>query len=111
MDLLSNFGALFRSGAYRGTLILRKSFVVFYWSFFIASSFSQSRVGEWESYTSHLDIVQSIEIGDTIVSATSGGILLYHQLSGRFEMLNNSDGLATTDVSAIAIDKNGHLWL
>lgn len=111
MDLLSNFGALFRSGAYRGTLILRKSFVVFYWSFFIASSFSQSRVGEWESYTSHLDIVQSIEIGDTIVSATSGGILLYHQLSGRFEMLNNTDGLATADVSAIAIDKNGYLWL
>jgi len=92
-------------------MIIRKSFLIVCCSMFIASVFPQSRVGEWESYTSHLNVAQSIQLGDTIVSATSGGILLFHQVSGQFEMFNNTDGLVTTDVSAIDIDKNGNLWL
>ncbi len=92
-------------------MIIRKSFLIVYWSMFIASVYPQSRVGEWESYTSHLNVAQSIQLGDTIISATSGGILLFHQVSGKFEMFNNTDGLVTTEVSAIGIDKNGNLWL
>ncbi len=111
MDLLSDIGTLFCSGSNRGFLMLHKSSVIFFWSVLIAAAFSQSRVGEWETYTSHLDVAQSVEVGDTIVSATSGGILLFHKTTGQFEMLNNIDGLITTDVSTIAIDKNGNLWL
>lgn len=90
---------------------MHKFFLIPFCYFFIISAYSQSRVGEWFSYTSHLDIEQSIQLGDTIVSATSGGILLYHQVSGKFEMMNNIEGLVTTDINSIAIDKNNHLWI
>lgn len=73
--------------------------------------FSQSRVGDWESFTSFLNVRQTIEVGEKIVSATSGGILLFDRASRSFEKLTNTDGLAETDLSVLDLDRNGHLWV
>ncbi|MCH8011073.1 MAG: hypothetical protein IIA61_03855 [Candidatus Marinimicrobia bacterium] len=73
--------------------------------------FSQSRVGDWKSYTSTLDVRQSIELDGKIISATSGGILIFDRLTESFEVLTNIEGLIETDLSTIAIDGNGYLWL
>lgn len=73
--------------------------------------YGQSRVGDWESYTSFLKVRQTVEINRKIICATSGGILILDRESESFEMLTNIDGLAETDLSAITVDKNGHLWI
>ena len=72
---------------------------------------SQSRVGEWKSYPSFLNVRETIEVGNLLVSATSGGILLYDRETLSFETVTNIDGLVETDLSVIAEDGNGHLWL
>ena len=73
--------------------------------------FSQSRVGEWKSYPSPLDVRETIEVGDLLVSATSGGLLIYDRTNLTFENITNIDGLAETDLATIAQDRHGHLWL
>ena len=71
----------------------------------------QSRVGDWNSYTSFLKVRQTVEIDRNIVCATSGGILIFNRDLESFEMLTNIDGLAETDLSTIAVDGNGKLWI
>ena len=72
---------------------------------------SQTRVGDWESYTSSLIVRETIEIDNLLVSATSGGILIYNRDTMTFESITNIDGLVETDLSVIDIDKTGNLWL
>ena len=79
--------------------------------FFPILILGQSRVGEWKSYPSFLNVRETIEVGDLLVSATSGGILLYDREAVSFETVTNIDGLVETDLSVIAEDGNGHLWL
>ncbi len=70
----------------------------------------QSRVGEWGSFTSPLDIQAMIEIGDSIVAATDGGLLIFDRISRTFMTINNTDGLHSTDLLAVANDGN-NLWI
>ena len=72
---------------------------------------SQSRVGDWKSYPSSIDIRQSIPVGQKIFSATSGGILIFDKDSTSFDLITNIDGLVETDLNSISIDVNGHLWV
>ena len=72
---------------------------------------SQSRVGDWKSYPSSIDIRQSIPVGKKIFSATSGGILIFDKDSTSFDFITNIDGLVETDLNSISIDVNGHLWV
>lgn len=77
----------------------------------ITSAAAQSRVGQWESYTSFLNVRETIELDSRLVSVTSGGILIYDPATAEFETLTNVDGLAETDLATLSIDVNGHLWL
>ena len=79
--------------------------------FFPLLLLGQSRVGEWKSYPSTLDVRETIEVGDLLVSATSGGLLLYDRATLTFETVTNIDGLAETDLATITQDRHGHLWL
>ena len=54
---------------------------------------------------------QTIEIDNLLVSATSGGILIYDRNTLTFETITNIEGLVETDLAVIDVDKNGHLWL
>ena len=77
----------------------------------IATASAQSRVGQWKSYTSFLNVRETIELDGKLVSVTSGGILIYDPVTTEFETLTNVDGLAETDLATLSIDVNGHLWL
>ena len=72
--------------------------------FFPILMLGQNRVGEWKSYPSFLNVRETIEMGDLLVSATSGGILLYDREALSFETVTNIDGLVETDLSVIAED-------
>ncbi|NOZ74693.1 MAG: hypothetical protein GXO90_04860 [FCB group bacterium] len=70
----------------------------------------QSRIGDWESITSPLNIRQLVFDRGSVYCATDGGVLIYHPDTDRFETLTNLDGLARTDIQAIAIDQDGAIW-
>ncbi|MBC8174222.1 MAG: hypothetical protein H8E82_01000, partial [Candidatus Marinimicrobia bacterium] len=72
---------------------------------------TQSRVGEWKSYTSVLDVRECVEINDELICATSGGLLIFDRTEELFETITNVNGLVETDLSALTIDKEGHLWV
>lgn len=72
---------------------------------------AQSRVGDWQSYTSVIQVRETVEFEGTLVSSTSGGLLILDLETGRFEALTNIDGLVETDLSTLAVDRNRHLWL
>ena len=71
--------------------------------FFPLLVFSQTRVGQWKSYPSSLIVRQTIEIDNLLVSATSGGILIYDRNTLTFETITNIEGLVETDLSVIDV--------
>jgi len=91
-------------------LILKYYFILFYFILNVNIN-SQNRVGDWRSYPSSIDIRESIIKDKKIISATSGGILIFDQDSSSFEKITNIDGLVETDLNSIAIDINGHIWV
>jgi len=91
-------------------LILKYYFILFYF-FLNANLNSQNRIGEWKSYPSSIDIRESIVKDKKIISATSGGILIFDQDSSSFEIITNIDGMVEIYLNSIAIDINGNVWV
>tara|TARA_B100000315_G_scaffold40251_1_gene35152 strand:+ start:5513 stop:7888 length:2376 start_codon:yes stop_codon:yes gene_type:complete len=73
--------------------------------------YSQTTVGDWESYTSFLDVKEVVSTGGDIYCATTGGLLKFNLLNQSFETFTNIDGLQETDISTISFDKEGFLWI
>ena len=55
--------------------------------------YSQARIGDWNSFTSPLNIHEIVEYEESLVCATDGGLLFYDKNNQTFENLNNIDGL------------------
>ena len=72
---------------------------------------SQSRIGDWESYTSPLIIHDLIELDSKVLCVTEGGLLIYDRASEEFSTLTNIDGLIGTNLNVIEKDLYGNIWL
>ena len=72
---------------------------------------SQSRLGDWESYTSPLIIHDLIELDSKVLCATEGGLLIYDETSEKFSTLINIDGLIGTNLNVIEKDLYGNIWM
>ena len=70
---------------------------------------SQSRIGDWESYTSPLIIHDLVEFDSKVICATEGGLLIY--AGEEFSTLTNLDGLIGTKLNVIEKDLYGNIWL
>lgn len=73
--------------------------------------YSQARIGDWNSFTSPLNIHEIVENGEGLVCATDGGLLLFNMENQSFENLNNINGLIGTKLNCLAVGKSGELWL
>jgi ligand-binding sensor domain-containing protein len=73
--------------------------------------FGQARIGDWDSFTSPLNIHEIVEYEESLVCATDGGLLFFNTNSQYFENLNNIDGLSATKLNCLALGKSGELWL
>jgi hypothetical protein len=68
-------------------------------------------VGEWRTYTSMRDVRALARDRQGIVwAATGGGMFSYAPGNGAFRTFATSEGLQTTDLTAIAVDSAGHIW-
>lgn len=73
--------------------------------------YSQVRVGEWDAYTSPLNIQDMVESGSKLVCATDGGILIYNRNSDEMSTLTKMHGLMNTNLAVIDLDPKGQFWI
>lgn len=71
----------------------------------------QVRVGDWDAYTSTLEITDLVEVDSLLVCATNGGILAYDRDLDDFTTYTKMHGLAGTDLSTIAVDMYDQYWV
>ena len=73
--------------------------------------FSQARIGDWNSFSSPLNIHAIVEYEENLICATDGGLLFYDKNLQSFENLNNIDGLTATKLNCLAFGNFGELWI
>jgi len=77
----------------------------------MSSLYNQVRVGEWNSYTSPLEIADMVEMDSLMVCVTNGGVLVYDRIMESFHTYTKMDGLIGTDLSVITVDPFGQFWV
>jgi len=73
-----------------------------------------SGIGQWKTYTSKRQVRNiTIDSRDTslIWVASSGGVFSYHIEKNVFQEFTTSEGLSTTDITAISSDPFGTIWI
>jgi len=71
----------------------------------------QVRVGDWDAYTSPLEIADLVEMDSLLVSATNGGLLVYDRDLDDFTTYTKMHGLVGTELSAVAVDVYDQFWV
>ena len=77
--------------------------------FLFSTLIGQVKIGEWRAYTSPLKINETIISGDSIISATEGGLLI--KSGDIYNTLTTIDGLYSVDLSTIEKDSFGNFWI
>jgi len=73
--------------------------------------FSQARVGEWNAFTSPLDIADMVELDSILVCGTDGGLLVYNRDLDQFKTYSKMHGLMNTDLATLDVDPYGQYWI
>jgi len=71
----------------------------------------QSVIGEWDSYTSVLNVRDILAIDNSILAASSGGLVEYDKTNGQFETYTIKNGLSRNDIQCMALDNYHRIWL
>jgi sugar lactone lactonase YvrE len=66
--------------------------------------------GTWENFTSMKDVKGVARGGHSYWAATSGGLFRWDEGTDSYLKLTNAEGLLSTDLTAVGIDKNGDVW-
>ena len=66
--------------------------------------------GTWENFTSMKDVKGVAGSGHTYWAATSGGLFRWDEGTDTYLKLTNAEGLLSTDLTAVGIDRNGDVW-
>lgn len=74
-------------------------------------SFSQAVVGEWDSYTSVLNVRDVIVKSNYVYGASSGGLVEFDRSTQQFKTYTIRHGFTRNDIQCLAEDKFGRLWL
>jgi len=90
---------------------VRKILLLFLFFLLPVISFSQAVVGEWDSYTSVLNVRDVIVKDNYIYGASSGGLVEFDRSAQQFNIYTIRHGLTRNDIQCLAEDKFGRFWL
>jgi ligand-binding sensor domain-containing protein len=68
-------------------------------------------LGRWKNFTDMKTVRGVAATTDSIWAATAGGLFLLIPSSNRFVKFTNSDGLGSNDLTAVALDGTGRVWV
>jgi ligand-binding sensor domain-containing protein len=66
---------------------------------------------DWKTFTSTMQFRGMVRADSTLWCATEGGLLSFNAAAGSFRTTTNTEGLASNEMTAIAGDGSGTLWL
>ena len=75
----------------------------------LSQVFSQVNLGQWDAYTSTLEIRNLVVKGDSIISATGGGLLI--KSNNQFTTLTTINGIYGVDLSSVGKDDYNNIWI
>ena len=78
---------------------------------FLSISIHQERIGEWDCFTSTLNISDIAILGEDIYCATDGGILQFSLSEKSFNTYTKLHGLNTTNLSVIESVRDEIIWI
>lgn len=76
---------------------------------FVAPVLAQLR--NWQTFANTRNVRAITAFQEQIVAASSGGLLLFDPETATFRTLTNANGLSSNDITALAADKLGRLWV
>lgn len=85
--------------------------IIFTLSLFFSVIHSQNIVGEWENYTSTLEMQDIVYRDGRFFIATSGGLLLFAEQGKTFQEFNKKAGLSSLNVKTLKLDDHQVLWM
>ncbi len=71
----------------------------------------QASVGTWKNYTDMKSVRGVVQARTSLWAATGGGVFSFDPATQKFTTYTNADGLASNDLSAIAIDGSQRIWV
>jgi ligand-binding sensor domain-containing protein len=71
---------------------------------------ASAQVGVWKNYTSMQDARSIARSGNIFWAATSGGLFSWQEGTETYTKFTSAEGLQSTDVTAVAVDRNGDVW-
>jgi hypothetical protein len=70
-----------------------------------------SAAPKWKSYVDPSLISEISARGGDLYLATTGGLVVYHPSTGKYEQYNNTIGLPSNFLTCLAVDAKGRLWV
>ncbi|MBM4161755.1 MAG: hypothetical protein FJ217_11750 [Ignavibacteria bacterium] len=67
--------------------------------------------GRWKNFTDMKTVRGIMATQEGVWAATSGGLFLYTPSSGEFTKFTNAEGLSSNDLTAVAVDGGGRVWV
>ncbi len=68
-------------------------------------------IGDWKTYTCQRNLKDIVVSNDFIWAATSGGLFSFRKSDNTFQQFTTSEGLKTIDLTALAVDGSGNIWV
>jgi ligand-binding sensor domain-containing protein len=78
---------------------------------FLAAPAVPAGTGEWKNYTSMKNVRGVARDGNRFWAATSGGMFAWSPSDNSDQLFTNAEGLLSTDLTAIAVDSAGNVWI
>ncbi len=77
----------------------------------IAGAESVAGIGDWKTFTPKREIRALLRADGLLWAATGGGLFSFRSADSTFELYATTEGLKTTDLTALAADSSGNLWI
>ncbi|MEA1987132.1 MAG: two-component regulator propeller domain-containing protein, partial [Candidatus Marinimicrobia bacterium] len=88
-----------------------KKIISIFISIIIFSTFLFSTIGDWKSYGDLTTLYDLEFVNNSVLSATSGGLLEFNQITKKLETYTNTDFLDNINISKFYVDKYGTYWI
>jgi len=90
---------------------VRRAVVILCFLFAGRATEADAGIGEWKTYTPKREVRALLRAEDILWAATGGGLFSFRPSDSSYASYSTPEGLTTTDLTALAADSSGGLWI